>query len=312
MFLIPFDVETSEHCEAAAHVWNSGAPSDLSIAPDFVAFNCEHQTGLRQVGWLAVQDESVFGFVHATAQEGQSLGFIDLLAVEPEARRQGVGQAMLKQAEGWLKSQGAKRVRLGGALRPFLAGLPERLGSEGFFEKQGYRLRDPGPKVWDVARDLAGYQTPHSTATVEADIRPVTTEEIAGLLAFLERAFPGRWHAEVAAFLENGGRSTDILAVHDENGIDGFLWMTFANSKRPLNRYYPGRLPEPWGQFGPLGVGQGCRGRGYGGAIIDAAARRLQHAGVRGCVIDWTELLGLYAKFGFEPYREYTVYLKDL
>ncbi len=312
MLLIPFDVDTPEHCETAARIWNSSAAPDLTITHDFVAFNCAPQEGMRQVGWLAVQDERAFGFVHATLQEGQTLGFLDLLAVEPWARRQGVGKAILGQAESWLRSQGAERVRLGGALRPFLAGLPEGLGSEGFFEKQGYLLREPGPVVWDVARDLTDYQTPESTGAVEADIRPVQPDETGELLRFLARAFPGRWLEEVAAFLANGGRSTDILAVRDENGIDGFVWMTFGDSKRPMNRYYPGKLPEPWGQFGPLGVGQGCRGRGYGGAIIDAAASRMKDAGVRGCVIDWTDLLDLYGKFGFQPYRSYSVYLKAL
>ncbi len=312
MFLIPFDFEDEEHREAAAHIWNSGVPYDLAITPDFVEFNCSPQAGLRQVGWLAVQDGSAFGCAHASIQEDQSLGCVNLLAVEPWARRQGVGKVILRQAESWLKSQGAERARLGGALRAFTAGLPEGLGSEGFFEEQGYRLREPGPKVWDVARDLAGYKTPENSATVQVEIRPVEPEETAELIAFLERAFPGRWHTEVAAFLDNGGRPTDILAIHTENGIDGFCWLTFKDSLRPLNRYYPARLPEPWGQFGPLGVGQGCRGRGYGGAIIDAAAQRLQASGVRGCVIDWTDLLDLYGKFGFQPYREYAVYLKDL
>ena len=312
MLLIPFDVETSEHLEAAARIWNSGAPLNLAITPDFIRFNCAAQPQLRQSGWLAVQDESAFGFVHASIQEGHSLGFVDLIAVEPWARRQGVGKMVLGQAESWLRSQGAERLRLGGALRPFLAGLPEGLDGAGFFEKHGYALRQPAPKVWDVARDLEDYQTPERTAGVQVDIHPVEPEETGELLAFLDRAFPGRWHEEIKLFLESGGRSTDILAAHDENGIDGFLWMTFSDSLRPLNRYYPGRLPEPWGQFGPLGVGQGCRGRGYGGAIIDAAARRLQAMGVRGCVIDWTDLLDLYGKFGFQPYQEYAVYLKAL
>jgi len=71
------------------------------------------------------------------------------------------------------------------------------------------------------------------------------------------------------------------------------------------------RLPKPWGQLGPIGVSKDARGKGYGGALLDAGLRYLRDQGVRGCVIDWTDLVDFYGKFGFKPYREYAILAKD-
>ena len=80
----------------------------------------------------------------------------------------------------------------------------------------------------------------------------------------------------------------------------------------PLDRYFLHGLPQPWGQLGSVGVGASCRGKGYGLALIDQGLRRLQAAGVRGCVIDWTHLLDLYGRFGFRTHRSYLVLTKVL
>ena len=69
-------------------------------------------------------------------------------------------------------------------------------------------------------------------------------------------------------------------------------------------------LPRPWGQLGPIGVSQGCRGAGYGAACWTRACAACAMPGVDGCVIDWTSLLDFYGKFGFQPYRQYEMLMK--
>ena len=94
-------------------------------------------------------------------------------------------------------------------------------------------------------------------------------------------------------------------------GVDGFARITLKDSERPLDRFYMHRLPKPWEQLGPIGVSASVRGKGYGGALLDAALCQLRDCGVRGCVIDWTELIDFYAKFSFTPYREYLILIKN-
>jgi predicted N-acetyltransferase YhbS len=94
--------------------------------------------------------------------------------------------------------------------------------------------------------------------------------------------------------------------------VAGFCQVVFEDSAQPLGRYYMQELPRPWGQLGPIGIGQERRGRGYGAALLDAGLRYLLERGVDGCVIDWTGLLDFYGKFGFQPYRQYAVLVKQL
>ena len=89
--------------------------------------------------------------------------------------------------------------------------------------------------------------------------------------------------------------------------MDGCCLLTFEDSVRPIERFYPYRLPRPWGQAGSIGISAGCRGRGYGALLLDGALRRLHNNNVNGCVIDWTGLVDFYAKFGFEKYRAYLI-----
>lgn len=314
MELIVLD-RSHEHHTAAAALWTAACGPDLAISPAFVAFNTRPTTGVAQAGRLALQVGQPVGFVLASAvvvDPTLTTGWVDAIAVTPPAQRQGVGQALLTWAEEWLRAQGCTRVRLGGSLRPFAPGLPVETGpaARAFFLHRGYQASGD---EWDVARDLRDYPNDPAYET-EAVLRPTQPGEEPLLLEFLAREFPGRWHFECQEFLREGGRAADWLLLWPAGAERpaGFCQVTLEDSLRPLERFYPHRLPRPWGQFGPLGVAREARGRGYGAAVVDGAARYLRDLGVRGCVIDWTDLVDFYGKFGFTPYRQYQVLVKTL
>lgn len=315
MELIAFDRTCDDHHTAAAALWTAACGPDLAISPAFVAFNTRPTTGAVQAGQLAFRDGRPIGFVLASAvvdDPAITTGWVDAVAVAPTAQRQGVGSALLSWAEDWLRAQGGARARLGGSLRPFAPGLPVALGAEmrDFFLRRGYTATS---SEWDVARDLADYPDDPAYRT-DAVIRSTQPGEEPVLLEFLAREFPGRWHFECREFLRERGRAADWLLLWPA-GADrpvGFCQVTLEDSLRPIERFYPRRLPRPWGQFGPLGVARAARGQGYGAAVVDGAARHLRDLGVRGCVIDWTSLVDFYGKFGFTPYQQYQVLAKPL
>ncbi len=310
----PFE-RTPDICGSIASLWNAAAGPALAFGSDFVAFNTQPMPGLAQAGRLAWEDDRLAGVVLASVvvEEGPFKGeaWLDLLAVTPAFQRRGIGTALIKWAEDWLARQGGRVVHLGGSLNPFAAGLPVELGTQNFFLPRGY-VADEQPFEWDVARSLKDYQTLYPEPLPGADLRPLQPGEEYELIAFLQREFPGRWLYEVEQFFRIGGRAGDFIVLRTDIGVDGFCWMTFADSARPLDRFYMHGLPRPWGQIGPLGVGAGCRGKGYGGALIDAAACYLKARGVDGSLIDWTSLLDLYGKFGYQPYRQYHMLSKTL
>lgn len=303
------------HHAAIAAIWNAACGPELSVTPAFIAYNTRPTTGIQQVGQLAWLDNTPAGFVLADAPltpDPAIPGWIAAIAVQPAYQQQGLGSALLAWAETWLRAQGVHEIRLGGSLRPFTPGLPLELDALAlrFFQHRGYVEE---ALEWDIARDLADYPDPPLPSDAPI-MRPVeTAAEQQALFAFLAREFPGRWHFECEEFFREGGRPSDWLLLWppDADQPAGFCQITLEDSLRPIERFYPQRLPRPWGQFGPLGVAASARGKGYGAAVVDGAARHLKRLGVRGCIIDWTDLVSFYGKFGFTPYRQYRVLVKD-
>jgi GNAT superfamily N-acetyltransferase len=139
------------------------------------------------------------------------------------------------------------------------------------------------------------------------EVRPASESDAPALLDFLTQEFPGRWRYEFEEFMRNGERISDYVLLRSGQGIEGFCLLTFEDSVRPLNRFFPWSLPRPWCQLGTIGVASARRGQGLGAVLMDGGLCRLRDSGARGCVIDWTTIVDFYGKFGFTPYREYVI-----
>jgi GNAT superfamily N-acetyltransferase len=310
--LTPF---TSEHTAEAVRIWNAASHTDYPINERFLSYNVIPTTGEIIDGQVAIGNGEAVGFVLACAVTNDSsmtLGWVSAMAVKPSAQRQGLGSELLTWAEGWLKEKGCKRIRIGGNLRPFLPGLPYVMRENAaFFEKHGYQSPPHQPCEYDIARSLKDYQ-PIYSQPAHADLSPMQPGEEHLLLDFLSREYPGRWEFEAREFVKNAGRASDFLLLRTNGKVHGFCRITLSDSERPIERFYPQRLPQPWGQFGPLGLSRAIRGQGLGGYLIDAAALHMQSLGVDGCVIDWTSLVELYGKFGFTIYNQYVSLFKQI
>ncbi len=308
--LTPF---TPAHITDTLGIWNSVSHTDYTINERFLSYNVICTTGEIIEGRVAIYNGKAVGFVLACAVMNDpsiTLGWISVIAVKPSAQRQGIGSELLAWAEGWLKEKSCKRIRIGGNLRPFLPGLPYAMRENAvFFEKRGYQSPSRQPYEFDIARSLKDYQ-PIYSKPAHADLTPMQPGEEHLLLNFMHREYPGRWEFEAHEFVKNGGRASDFLLLRVSAEVNGFCRLTLSDSERPIERFYPQRLPQPWGQFGPLGLSRSIRGQGLGGYLIDAAAVHMQSLGVDGCVIDWTSLVELYGKFGFKVYNQYVSLFK--
>jgi GNAT superfamily N-acetyltransferase len=313
---------TPAHVADAIRIWNAASHADYPINERFLSYNLIPTTGEVIEGRVVIDNEEAVGFALACAVTNDpsiTLGWVSAIAVKPWAQRQGIGSGLLTWAEGWLKEKGCKRFRVGGNLRPFLPGLPsplsqkgERAGGEGvisFFTNRGYQSPSNQPYEYDIARSLNNYQPTYSKPAC-AGLTPMQPSEEPLLLDFLRREYPGRWEFEAHEFVKNGGLASDFLLLHVNGDVHGFCRLTLPDSERPIERFYPQRLPKPWGQFGPLGLSKAVRGQGLGGYLIDAAAVHMQSLGVDGCVVDWTSLVELYGKFGFKVYNQYVSLFK--
>jgi GNAT superfamily N-acetyltransferase len=315
--LLPLNPQEPAQITAMSEVWNATCPADLALAPRLIEFNLGPITGGQQEGRLAVlPDQTIVGFVVASTLQGQphvaptTVGWIDAIAVKPDYQRQGIGTTLLTWAERWLMTQSCQLLTIGASQHPFAPGIPSMLETVPFFQRRGY---GDARQTWDVAANLSSYQPPATVRQIDGVVRPAQSSDIEALNTFLAREFPGRWHFEFEEFLRQPNhRLSDYMVLWSERGVDGFCQLTFEDSLRPIERFFPYQLPRRWGQLGPIGVSEDRRGRGYGAALLDTGLRRLYNNGVNGCVIDWTTHLALYGKFGFTPYHEYIQLKKQL
>lgn len=66
------------------------------------------------------------------------------------------------------------------------------------------------------------------------------------------------------------------------------------------------------GGVGPLGVDAEKRKNGYGLAVVKAGIAFLRQRGISHIVIDWTGLVGFYQKLGFDVWKSYKSYKKEI
>ncbi|MBK8049593.1 MAG: GNAT family N-acetyltransferase [Anaerolineales bacterium] len=313
--LAQFDHANHLHLRAIAQLWNASFGQDMSVSERLVEYNTRPLPHAEQAGRFVVHDGMPVAFVLTSMVHDEpelnsaSEGWVDALAVDPAHRNTNFGSTLLEWAENWLCAHGAEFARLGAGLRPFAPGIATSLGLTDFFMHRGYSVEYT---TCDVAANLAHYATPPCVREVPAAVRPAQPGQEPLILDFLRREFCGRWRYDAEALFAAGERLSDFMLLWTEHGVQGCCLVTFEDSLRPIERYFPYRLPRPWGHVGSIGVAESRRGQGMGAYLLDAALRRLHDNGVNGCVIDWTMLLDFYGKFGFTPYREYQCLLKPL
>lgn len=258
------------------------------------------------------------GWCVAKAPPGASAGetgWVSALVVRPDCQGRGVGTALLRRAEAYLRLRGRGRAVLGGDPSHFFPGVPvDREGRAlGFFRSRGYRLEGT---AYDLHRPITAYRTPpqvESTLRAHPDlqIRPLRPGEDEPLLMFLAQVFPGRWAHDVERSLA-GGDVGDIVGVLAGRAVVGFAHTFHPGSSRigPSVMWPLGgaRL----GGVGPLGIAPALRGRGLGLALLDRAVLHLRRRDVTDVVVDWTVLLDFYGRLGFVPIREYRHGRRDL
>jgi GNAT superfamily N-acetyltransferase len=192
--------------------------------------------------------------------------WLRILAVDRDLRRQGIGAALLRDAE----SLGAKVVfaEPGNYLTP--GTWIEDHATRAFFTAQDYEQTQ---STWNLEVDLAFIG---ETSDV---IRP-THADAERVLAFVEREFGRVWRFEAAKAFEREPRPAFITV--DANVVTGFAVHDVNN--RGL------------GFFGPTGVMKSMRGRGAGCRLLLASLADLRSRGFERVVIPWTDALAFYEK----------------
>ncbi len=245
----------------------------------------------------------------------ETSGWISLLAVDSPETRTAVAVELLATVERDMAARGVTRLQFGGDPGQFLPGVPTELDTlREPLREAGF---SPNRTVFDLKGDLTTYESPQRIADV-SDAWPNLTLDRVGantepLFAFLSDQFPGRWLYEAENFARVPGGADDYWLLRNDGETVGFARTNTPDSGyRGGNVNWANRLDGTVCGLGPLGIDEAYRGRGWGLWLVATLTERYRDAGYDHMVIDWTDLVGYYAKLGFDPWIAYETFTKEI
>jgi len=258
---------------------------------------------------VATQGGRVIGFCLSIARQtplenapsDADRGYITLLAVAPDAQRQGVGRMLLGYAENYLRSQGRAVVMVASyAPGYFIPGVDVNAyaGALGFLKTHGYvevyRPLAMETSLWNLS--VPQWVPEKGRAFALKPFEPALTLP---LLDFVWREFPGDWVRvvrETAMKILGGDSPNRLIAAMDGDTIVGF-----AHHEHE--------------RFGPIGVATNQRGRGIGQVLMFATLQAQREAGFRTAWFLWSDdktAERIYNVAGFKETRRFALMKKTL
>lgn len=212
---------------------------------------------------------------------------VRLLAVDPGARRQGLGRHLLQAAEDWARDQGHETLITGADPPYFLwPGVPStETGLHCLLEGRHYARAETN---FNMHVDL-------STIPDDPGISALATAaDRTEVDAFMSNHW-SNWRLEVLRALEKGN-----LVIDRADGADGGITAFCAFE---VNRK---------GLLGPVAVRPDLMGRGMGKAVLLGALHELRRRGAEEVSVVWVGPIAPYAAVGGKVTDVFFVYRKKL
>lgn len=318
-----FERLEEKHLNELLSLWNEELGASYPMRLRLLKQNVFEDGRLLRAGsWIAREPRTggIAGFVIAKMSGSgderfglrPDIGWIHLLLVASGWRGQGIGGSLLRRAEEALRSSGVSRIALGNDLhRRLFPGVPDELdATKRWFEHKNYVYREG---VFDLIKAYGADESVGLPDLGEAAARLATPGDREALTAFMARCFPGTWDLQHRDYWERGGTGREYVVLEKGGAIIGFCRINTGRS--PLlaqNVYWAPLFEEELGGIGPLGIDEDHRGHRYGIKIVQAAIHFLRELGVRRIVIDTTPFVDFYGKLGYEVWRSYAKYDKQL
>lgn len=268
-----------------------------------------------QLSWVAEDDTGIVGFIFGTKRKFPYLergleperGWINVIFVDRNDWRKGIGSRLLEQCEKALAQRGCKNITLG-AYSPnyFFWGVdpgnyPEAIK---FFEKHGYQAQE---KHYSMGKDLHGYQIPQDVmgrkkAAEEKGFQFIGFDYsyTLELLEFLKNEFGGGWKRNALIAMQNDEAEDLIqLVLRPDGRICGFCMRAIDGN--PM-------------RFGPIGIAAAQRNAGIGTILLDVQCYEMCKKGIYRMFFVTTDDPGrrYYERQGLTVFREFVTYKKEI
>lgn len=298
-------------------LWNDELGFIFPISDELMKRNTYDTLGfLEEHSFVAICDDQPVGFVinkiwsHDYEIENyKNTGWISLIYVKKEYRNRGIGTELLERSKSAFKKLGCNNIFLGRDYQNFFPGLPVELKAHlKWFAKRGfeshYDTNDLVNYNLSSKYELRNYLDGNSY-----EIRLGNKKDFPKIKTFFEKNFPGRWLVEFSDYVLNGGNGSEYLVCLDQQeNVCGFCKVQTYKTPIELIGYsltWRNRFVRAGG-IGPLGVDKDYRHNNIAYNLLVAGYNHLIDDGCQTAIIDWTNLMELYRKFGFEIWKSYT------
>jgi GNAT superfamily N-acetyltransferase len=214
----------------------------------------------------------------------EKIGYIKMMVVREERRREGIARNMYHILEEAFRSRGAVRCRIYDVpMNYFMPGIdPRYTPAICFAQRLGFnRFADTSNMLAPLqGQDFSTLEKEKKLAGRDVTIHRASPEDRDEMLVFIDRHFD-LWRAEV----ENMFRSIPVsLHIARHNGE------LFAFSGHNGNNIGTG-----W--FGPMGTHPEKRGMGVGGVLLKRCLQDMKDWGLEYSIIPWVGPIDFYAHY---------------
>jgi predicted N-acetyltransferase YhbS len=302
--------------EEARNLWNQEMGNIYPISEASFSQNILSSVDLiASASGFAFDENGLIGFLFAKEFTDPNLpsyhhvGFISLFYISKHHRKQGVGGKLLEMCEQVFIQKQKTEIVFGRDYHNFFPGVPVD-----FDNLTGPWLQKRDYKYTKTTHDLINWQPSASypIKNTQFEYRFATIADQENVLQFFERNFPGRWKYECQEFFDHTPNDRSYLIALEGESVIAF---TRVNQPEltiiPYNLTWANRFFK-LGALGPLGVDKAYRGIGLGADIVCAGLNELLKSGCLPIIIDWTGLLLFYQQFGFEVWKSYNCFSKQI
>ena len=301
------------------NLWNDEFGFIFPITEELFNRNTYLTNGfLEDYSYIVFDNEKPIAFIinkywptYAEDNLYENIGWISLIYVSKPYRKQGIGTELINKSIDAFKKLNIKKIYLGKDYNNFFPGLPKDLKENlDWFKHRGFEiLYETNDLInYKINNDLDLKDSPFEFKLCSKNLLP-------NLVEFMKNNFPGRWLKELNDYIKYDGDGNEFVVCTDStNKIYGFCRIGKFNTsinKIGFSLTWRNRF-ERLGGIGPLGVDSNFRNQHIAYNMIVYALKLLNQEECTDIIIDWTNLLSFYRRFGFEIWKTYIYIEKNL
>lgn len=298
---------------AVVSIWNRALALDPITTGRFVSGvlgDPDYWPGDDSGFFVAVRESKPVGFLRAVVRRMNNdrvgvepdLGWIPVVAVDPDHQRCGAGTALMDAALRYFARHNRKRIWVCGnsGSAPGYAfpgvDMDAYPGGMALFRKAGFRVdrESEGMSRETIHFDQEGYTREAWSVGRDVVIEALSPERVDDFIIFLADSFPGDWNTAARAKIRAGLLHEVLIAIVGGRVVGYCQW--------------------EGEHFGPFGVNAEYRGRRIGAKLFVEAVKRIREADGRTVWFNWAEgdAARFYRRFGLEANRRFAIFVKDL